>query len=392
MKKNLLLIFIFSALFNVTTLFSQVADFTISSVYMCNAGDSTTVTDASPGSPLAWLWSVSPTTGVVITNNIAPTTNITFNNTGTYTITLAVTYGIGTSTVSHDVYVNVPPPTPDICMVTCDANSVNNIIYWDKTNYANVDSVIVYREVSPLVFAKIAAISNDSLSEYIDTSRSIGPANGDPNAAAYRYKIQIKDLCGNVSGLSPYHTTIYISDDGLGQFSWGLPYSIEGAPNPVTNYILLCDTAGVNVWSPAASVSGSASNAVDPGFASHSAIANWRVKTGWSISCTPTRAALNTTRSNIKGAALTTGIGNYMLNSNTKVYPNPATNEITIELPDSFKSANIRIMNALGQTLFYENGEVGPLRHINTSAYSKGIYTISIESNGSKVFKKLVVN
>jgi hypothetical protein len=281
-------------------------------------------------------------------------------------------------------------------MVTSDGGSVNNIIYWDKTAYSNVDSFIVYREVSTSVYARIAAISNDSLSEYTDTSRHVGPANGDPNVGSYRYKLQIRDSCGNYGPLSPYHNTIYIIDAGSGQFTWSIPYTIEGASNPVSNYILLCDTANVNVWGPVGIVAGTQSSATDPGFANHSNIANWRVKTAWSINCTPTRTTVNTTRSNIKHAALSTGILNAALGTAVVVYPNPATEEVTIGLSPDIRSAVIRIENLLGQLILTENvtadGNSGTSKKINISSYPKGVYLVSIESAGSKTFKKLVVH
>ena len=287
-----------------------------------------------------------------------------------------------------------PPPTPSICMVTCDANSVNNIVYWDKTGFTHVDSIIIFREVASSVYRQIGAVPGDSLSEYIDTSRSIGPANGDPNLASYRYKIQIRDSCGVFSAMSPYHNTIYITDAGAGEFDWSIPYSIEGAGSPVTSYVLLCDTLGTGTsWGPVATVSSSSSAAVDPGFAAHAAISNWRVKTNWGIACTPTRASINTTRSNIKHAAsMTTGIlSSSELNRDVAVYPNPANGMVTIQLAAFIQKADIRIINVLGQVVYEENTG-GTTRQIDLSAYSKGLYTVSIENNGTKIFKKLIIN
>lgn len=43
---------------------------------------------------------------------------------------------------------------------------------------------------------------------YVDTNRSIGPANGDPNLTYYKYKIQLRDSCGNLSPMSLWHETI----------------------------------------------------------------------------------------------------------------------------------------------------------------------------------------
>jgi hypothetical protein len=284
---------------------------------------------------------------------------------------------------------------PSICMVTTDGPSAYNYVYWDQTLYSNVDSFIIYRETMPSVFSRIGAVSSDSLSEFKDTARSIGPANGNPNLRSYKYKIQILDTCGNYSALSPYHSTIYITDDGLGMFSWSMPYTIEGAQNPVANYILLCDTANVDVWGPVQTVAGTASAASDPGFANHSNIANWRVKTAWGITCTPTRATVNTTRSNIKHGMAVSSVSELSTGS-VVVYPNPANDQVSVGLSPETRSALVRFENSLGQLIISEkmeaNGLKGTTKQFDISSFSKGIYFISIESGNKKVFKKLIIN
>ena len=293
-------------------------------------------------------------------------------------------------------YVSLLPPatpTPAICMVTCDEFSVNNIIYWDKTAYTDVDSFIVYRETAPGVYSRIAAISNDSLSEYTDTARSIGPANGDPNVAPYSYKIQIRDLCGNYGAMSPYHTTLYIEEDGLGLFSWTIPYTIESAATPVNNYILICNIANLGLWTPVATVTSTVTSALDPSFALH-LLSSWRVKTDWSISCTPTRTTVNTSRSNIKHGLITTGTGNLPeQGADIAIYPNPATNEFTLSLPSTVKTATVRIVNSLGKQVAVDvlNGAAA-VKQYNVSMYAKGIYTVIVESEGNRTHRKLVVN
>lgn len=394
--KKITLLFLFG-IFNISLVISQpIANFNMSASSICGLGYSIVVTDVSTGFPTSWLWSVTPSGGVVITDNIAANTSITFNNAGMFSIKLVVTNILGTDSISKIVNVYDLPVTPSICMVTCDGGSVNNIVYWDKTGYVNVDSFIVYREVSPGTYSKIAVVSNDSLSEFVDTARSIGTANGDPNLASYKYKIQIRDLCGNFSLMSPYHNTIYIVDSGLGQFDWSIPYSIEGFPNPVVNYILLCDTLGVNIWCPSATVSGTSTSAVDPGFINHSTIANWRVKTGWSISCTPTRATINTTRSNIKHASTTTSTTVAAdLNNSVLIYPNPTTESITIELSNLIQNGSIKIFNVMGQEVFETNINASAytitIQHIDISKYAKGLYTVVIDNNKNKLYKKLLL-
>lgn len=334
--------------------------------------------------PYTYLWGTFPAQTTQTAINLNPTN---------YWVVITDSAGcIDTGNVTIEAL-----EAPSICMVTVNGNSTNNIIYWDRSLYDGLDSFIVYREVSASSYLRIGAVSNDSLGMLIDTARSIGPANGDPNLASYRYKLQVLDTCGNYSPLSPYHNTIYIVEDGLGAFSWSIPYTIEGGTNPVASYVLLCDTANVDVWGPVAVVGGSMSSATDPGFADHSNIANWRVKTNWSIVCDPeTRATVNTTRSNIKHGSLSTGITKEILSASVVVFPNPASNQITVGLSPQINRAIIRIENVMGQVVFQENidasGNNSTNRKIDISSYSKGMYIISIESDNNKIFKKIIVD
>lgn len=386
MKKQLLLLFAM-----LTVGFSAVAGgpclpfvftFTTDSATCSSSNGAATVFTISGTAPYTYLWDAAAgaqTTPTAI--NIAV---------GTYSVIVTDALGCA-DTGAVTVYPLVE--TPSICMVTTNSNSTYNYVYWDKTPYTNVDSFIVYREVAAGSYARIGAVSNDSLSEFLDTARSIGPANGDPNLGSYRYKMQILDTCGNYGAMSLYHNTIYITDEGAGEFSWSIPYTIEGMPNPVGNYILLCDTANVDVWGPVATVPGTDTIAIDPTFAAHSSIANWRVKTGWPIACTPTRATVNTSRSNIKHASVSAGLSQALqLSDNVLIYPNPATTTLTISLAPNLKEAKLVIVDMLGQSVYAGTVSSTSAKQLDISAYSNGMYTVIIENNGIKTYKKLVVN
>jgi hypothetical protein len=150
----------------------------------------------------------------------------------------------------------------------------------------------------------------------------------------------------------------------------------------------LCDTANIDFWTPVGTVAGTQSSATDPGFSNHAAIANWRVKTAWSITCDPTRATINTTRSNIKRGSMTTTINDF-LNTNIIVYPNPANNYITIQQPQFLKASTISIYNALGE-LVYQTSSTNLSETIPTENFAKGIYTVNIQTQVGTVFKKLI--
>lgn len=353
----------------------------VSCVGACDGAITVTVTGNT--GPCTYMW----TPGGEITQTI------TGLCAGSYTV--MVTDSVGCFDYGVAIVTDPSAIVPSLCMVTCNSNSTYNVVYWDKTVYSDVDSFLIYREVMPGSYARIASVSYDSLSEFVDTAQSMGPANGDPNEASYRYKMQILFNCGSFSAMSPYHRTIHIEDSGAGEFSWALRYEIEGAPNPVTNYVLICDTLDVDVWTPVAVVSPTDTLAVDPNFATHAAIANWRVKTAWPITCTSTRATVNTTRSNIKNASMTTGIAGPNLSDLVQLFPNPANDQITLMLSDAITKGSISIFNMTGQ-LVYEAQVTGVLgvvtvKHIDITHFSSGLYSIMIDNNGQRLHKKLVV-
>jgi hypothetical protein len=116
-----------------------------------------------------YTWAPNSATGASI--SVQPTV------TTTYTVNAQYVNGCSASNVFT---LNIiTPQTPDICEVTVDTFSIFNHILWDKTVYNNADSFIVYREVSTNIYKRIGAQPYSALSEFIDTTRSVGPANGD---------------------------------------------------------------------------------------------------------------------------------------------------------------------------------------------------------------------
>jgi hypothetical protein len=74
--------------------------------------------------------------------------------------------------------------------------------------------------------------------------------------------------------------------------------------------------------------------------------------------------------------------------NNTRVYPNPATNNVVIE---SAQMNRITVMNAVGQVVI-DRGIEGEQRHdLNTSTYEAGVYMIRIETTEGVVTKRLTI-
>lgn len=345
-----------------------------------------------PGLPTSVAW--TPTTN--LNNPVILTPTATAGpGTTTYTVTVNLSNGcVKSSTVNVSSYAQ----TPNICQVTVDSLSVNNEIYWEKTLYPQADSFIVYREVSTNTYKRIAGLPRTAYSMYADTNRSIGPANGDPNTTSYKYKLQIRDSCGNYSPLSLWHQTIFIQDQLNGNFNWS-PYAIESTTTtPVTSYDLKRRMVSTGTETLIASTTSSL--ATDPLYASF-----WPLNVKWFVyangfNCNATTRfdpnnqtmVLKTkTKSNQSNDKLVLGISNFALAENIRVYPNPANDVLNIDLNGISKEETVtEIVNTIGQ-MVYQTKSLNQHLVINTSALAGGVYIVNIKQDGKTIAVKKVV-
>ncbi len=80
------------------------------------------------------------------------------------------------------------------------------------------------------------------------------------------------------------------------------------------------------------------------------------------------------------------GVGQDILESLVKVYPNPATNYVNIDTPNK---ANIQVINFLGQ-IIYESQVSGNSLRLNVSDYDNGIYFVKISHDGNIAVKRII--
>jgi hypothetical protein len=71
------------------------------------------------------------------------------------------------------------------------------------------------------------------------------------------------------------------------------------------------------------------------------------------------------------------------------IYPNPATNHLTIEMPGNNLNVWIEIFNALGQ-MVYSSGLTKQKTEINIEAFANGMYSIEMTSEGHVVQQKFI--
>ncbi len=317
--------------------------------------------------------------------------------------------GVGTGSCINTatVLVNVSSPvTPDICMVTIDTAFINNDIYWDKNAYTSIDSMIVYREVLAGTFQRIGAVDDLAYSRFKDTVRHIGFRNGDPNVRSHKYKLQIRDTCGNYSQLSAYHTSLFLNNTGA-TFNWNF-YDIESTPSPVNNYELYRDDFNSGTFNLIGTVTStlgvSTYTFTDPSYATFASTARWGVA-GDGFSCTPSfrimnpSAAVVKTKGNIKNnftipdpPADPDPQSVKELNSalHMIIMPNPASTGFDVVSEEAI--SRINIYNSLGALAYTINAHEQKQIHINTEELGNGIYNVEVINSKLKGFKKLVIS
>lgn len=331
--------------------------------------------------------SLQANNGTAYAWNVAGQTDstITVNTAGPYFCTVYKNDGCAKNTDTINVVIKSAPNVPQICLVTVDTMSMHNIVYWDKTSIVGADSFKVYREDVTNVYTHIATVDADSLSEYHDIGAN-------PNVTTKRYKLSAIDSCGNESAMSNYHNTLYIVDNGNGQFSWNPLYTIENSANPVNNYVLMVDTNSTNNWIQASITAGTQNTLVDPNYNNYMN-AQYRVETIWNITCSPTRGVINTTRSNIKSASRVGIPSQQAFNNSLSLMPNPAVSSINLNYTGKASDLiKIEVYDSKGQLVYSLDKPNSSSISINVESLNPGIYQMRITGIQGASIKRFVHN
>ncbi|MBL7883348.1 MAG: VCBS repeat-containing protein [Bacteroidia bacterium] len=341
----------------------------------------------------SYIWTVP--SGATITSGSGTNTIIvdysSSATSGVITVTPQNACGIGGYSALNIYLPTIP--AQELCMVTVDDASQYNKIIWEKPLTTEIDSFRIYREITSS-FVHIASVPYSSLSEYVDDT--FAPL-ADPNTTNFRYKISAVDTCGNEGLLSDFHRTIFLqANQGVGNvvnLNW-VPY--EGAT--VTYYYILRDSTGSGVFEVIDSVPGANTVYTDLNPPITQSNISYVLECNWSVSCNSTRATINTTRSNIKSAAfIVTGIEATILNNEVIVYPNPASDAITLQYPLGFRKYNLVIYDALGKQVYSEQLSADGINggnattQISVSDFAKGMYIVSLQTEYGSTFKRLII-
>lgn len=333
----------------------------------CNSNDASAYVYVS-GNNNTYLWSDNSTNEDLL--------NVAYGN-----YTLEVTNDFGCKSFSEFALYPETTSLVGLCMVSVDEPTQHNILIWEKPSSGDIAFFNIYKEscmegVFHLIHTQPYA--DESLFE-----DSI--ANAD--VRGWRYKISTVNSCGVESELSNAHRTVQImvtENGGTYNLKWT---EYEGL------YIYLHDVYR-STTSLGEQLVGSFQFAVtntttDTPPASDDL--KYYVVVDPFITCTSSRANINTSRSNSKGIAAPVDGVEETINGTISIYPNPTTSLLNVVLPVEFMGSSFSIINTLGQTLFVST--LNSTQHeISLSEFSNGIYYFQLITDKGTITKKVVKN
>lgn len=297
-------------------------------------------------------------------------------NKGNYFYTLIGPGGCKTNTV-----INVPGVLPngqEICMVTVDSASGNNLVVWEKAIVSDIDYYNIYREacgdINGLVF--IGSVEYDSLSEFVDVA-----ANA--MVRSWRYRMTAVDFCGNESSVSAVHKTVHLAvnngANNTAQLEWDSYQGFSYTDQIIWRYHnstgwLIIDTVASNIHlyydaSPLAADTVEYVIEIYPNFP-----------------CVSTRAVNhNYTRSNRSGVAPpdATGKEDETQDEIISIFPNPSDGVFNMMIHTNKNvNSNLRIYDA--------NGKLVRNQSLNLSTGTNN-YQLSFENMASGIYQVVLV-
>jgi len=310
-------------------------------VVLCSEQNST-FTDQSSNIPTSWSWSFP---GGTPSSSSIQNPVVSYSTSGTYSVTLVATNAMGSSTpLTQTVTVNTTP-----------------------TLTASASAATICRGQHAVLTANGATTYTWSPGTHIATSYTVTPSS-----------TSIYTLTG-ISSSCESTTTVSAGVNPLPTITLTSPLdTICTAGGSTTINALGAITYS---WSSASSLS-SATEA--------SVTATPTVTTTYTVTGTDANLCTNSaTRTIIVSTCL--GINN-ISQSPITVYPNPNNGAFVIDIPESSTDSYIvEVRNALSQLIYTDKIQTGGSKNINLTGESKGVYSLTIQSQTTKLVSKIII-
>ena len=280
---------------------------------------------------------------------------------------------------------------PEICMVTVDTASGDNLVIWEKkSEIAPIVQYNVYREgIITGVFDKLAVIPYDSLSVYLDEKAN-------PSIQAYRYIITATDTAGNETDyeLCRPHKTIHLltttnPETRATQLDWDFYYGFNYG-----TFIVYRSTNGMN-FETFYLMAATSTTFTDPNI--NKELLYYRIGVMKPEPCVPTSklkagsGPYSQSMSNLEDNRFLTGINNnYSKPGTVIVYPNPFSDQTTVRFhnPEN-KEFRITIRDLSGKVMRQFESITDNEFIIMRENLANGCYIIEIA--GDEIFREKII-
>lgn len=272
------------------------------------------------------------------------------------------------------------PFDEQICVVTTDSVSGNNLVVWEKTDGEGTEYFKVYRE-SIIIgeYDSIGMVPFNEISSFLDS-------NADPRVTSYQYKISTVDNCGNESELSDAHKTLHLTSsqgvNGEVNLIWdnykGIPFSTV---NILTGSTL--DSMQLLTQRPSNSFTYTDLTPLfDPVF--------YQIEIILNDACTARRS---TDYFSVRSNAVSYGVSsvrNTFFDSKVEVFPNPSSDFFFVK-NEFEKALQFSITDLSGKTIFTNFARAKSTEKVHIDL-PKGIYLFIGKTDEGSFAKKLIIN
>ena len=318
-------------------------------------GTTVSFTDQSTGVPTSWAWSISPTTGWAYAGGTSATSQnpqVTFNTVGQYSVTLTATNAQGSDAEVKTNYIIVAavtgPCTPSVSG-TCDE-------YIQNVTLSTINNT--------------TACTTGGYAAYLNSSTSL--------AKGTQYIVTVNPAVGTTVGQAYTDDEIAVWIDYNNDFTFsttervGYVLVAAGWSNQFT--FTVPTTATIGSVRMRVRISYSVDGAIDP-----CAVATFGETEDYTV--------------NITQGGGNVGIDE-ITSENVNLYPNPASNEFTVDI-SSIKglAKEIQLLDVTGRLITVQNvDESTSIYTFNSADLANGSYFIKINGLNLELTKKLVKN
>jgi len=279
-----------------------------------------------------------------------------------------------------ELYDEIIIPQPEICIVTVDQGTGENMVVWEKEESSEIDSYKIYRESTQAnVFEFIGEVLYSDSSYFIDK-------NSIPSQRAYKYKIAAVTGSENETRLSNYHKTMHLNIN-VGPVGMNLIWDQYEGFDFNTYYI----------YKGSSSETMELIDSISSNFTSYTDVyppwgnMHYMIEVVNPYGCNPERED-NYSRSHSNIVLNPTGINENRMYSFT-VYPNPVNDHLTITLSPEWGNEDntVSIVDLSGNQLLFERFSDSEIK-LNVSLLNRGIYVIKIQNSRFFSVKKIIVH